>query len=254
MLMTPRQRCLLQAGLVGLGLVGVVLPPFSAQIVDGGWSKSAMASVPTNRIDFSGRDVPLREAIERLVPSSERERIVLEGDVDDRLVSWSSGRHWFDTLRTAVQRAGMTMQRRSDGLWVIAARRQGEGQRELVFGEASSRSGGQEGMRSAQTAPTAANPQTATRNQARSPFAWSARPGQSLEEVLRQWTDQAGWSLVYNTRISFIIESTIGLNGSFEEAVRTLIDGIEARPAPRAVLYHGNKTVVVATGFEDLRP
>lgn len=238
--MMPRGFPWFRASLVGIGIASIALPLFAAQIAGGGWSKPALAAVSTDRILFSGRDVPLQEAIERLVPDSERSRIVLEGDVGQRPVSWSSGRDWFETLRDAVRRSGMTMRRRNDGTWVIAAERRSDRPRELVIDAASPQSSRLE--RSEQSVSMMANAK------------WSARPGQSLEEVLRQWAGRAGWSVVYSTRISFIIESEISLDGSFEDAVRTLIDGIEARPAPRAVLYRGNRTLVVATGFEDLRP
>ncbi|MDA7981266.1 MAG: toxin co-regulated pilus biosynthesis Q family protein [Alphaproteobacteria bacterium] len=72
---------------------------------------------------------------------------------------------------------------------------------------------------------------------------WIVGPGKSLRAHLEEWTSRAGWTLVWEEEAYDIdLSSGVALTGSFEQAIVTLIEGI---PSANAVLYRGNKTLVV---------
>lgn len=72
---------------------------------------------------------------------------------------------------------------------------------------------------------------------------WVVGPGKDLRAQLEDWSNTAGWTLIWQTPAYDIsLDSGVALRGNFEEAIVSLLEGI---PAADAVLYQGNKTLVV---------
>ena len=71
---------------------------------------------------------------------------------------------------------------------------------------------------------------------------WQGTKGATLRDVLKAWSDKAGvdlyWSIDYDYRLS----EDVGLSGSYDEAVASLLDKFSAvRPQPYGQLHQGGK-------------
>ncbi len=81
---------------------------------------------------------------------------------------------------------------------------------------------------------------------------WNADFGVSLREVLSDWSDQAGVQLYWASQYDFPLQSSVKLNGTYSDAVETLLNGLmEARPRPLGRLHpnlpEGPAVLVVET-------
>lgn len=74
----------------------------------------------------------------------------------------------------------------------------------------------------------------------------------TLKTALTRWSDGAGWQLVWELAVDFPIEARAEIDGSFEEAVGTVVKSMERSNAPmKAVFYRGNKVLrIVAKGVQ----
>jgi hypothetical protein len=97
-------------------------------------------------------------------------------------------------------------------------------------------------------------PQAPPQRSATEQGVWRARRGQTLDQVLAEWSERAGWTLVFNTPIVYEMQAGIELRGEFIDAAASLINSIQARPLPRAVFYRGNRVLVVSNSFEAASP
>ena len=79
---------------------------------------------------------------------------------------------------------------------------------------------------------------------------WRASKGESLDHVLLDWGDRAGWSVVYNSQIIYDIQSGAEFTGDFTEVVASLVRSVQARPVPTIVFYGGSKTLVVSNNID----
>jgi len=78
---------------------------------------------------------------------------------------------------------------------------------------------------------------------------WVVGPGKGLRAQLEEWSSSAGWTLVWqNPAYDMDLGSGVALRGSFEEAVVSLVESI---PSAEAILYRGNKTLVVTIKGSD---
>jgi hypothetical protein len=81
---------------------------------------------------------------------------------------------------------------------------------------------------------------------------WSAVKGDSLRNVLEEWTGQAGAELFWSSDYDYPLAGDVNVSGTFEEATENLLLGFEqARPKPVARLHpnlpHGPAVLVVET-------
>jgi len=107
----------------------------------------------------------------------------------------------------------------------------------------------------ASSRPAPARPTAAPARQiADAPGVWRVRRGQTLDQVLAEWAERAGWTLVVNTPIIYEMQAGAELRGDFIDAAASLINSIQARPLPRAVFYRGNRVLVVSNSFEVSSP
>lgn len=86
------------------------------------------------------------------------------------------------------------------------------------------------------------------------PQVWEARPGQTLRQLLQEWSARAGVELNWAAEYDYPVMASLNMTGTFEEAVRVLLGGFDAaRPTPRARLHYnpaaGQSVLIVeATG------
>jgi len=67
---------------------------------------------------------------------------------------------------------------------------------------------------------------------------WTAEKGDTLRSVMKKWADTEGISLVWNSEYDYPIQADVTVVGTFESAVRNLLDGFSmASPKPAAKLY-----------------
>lgn len=77
---------------------------------------------------------------------------------------------------------------------------------------------------------------------------WLAEEGRNLKELLGEWSDRAGWRLVWKTNRNYPLTAGAMFRGRFADASAALIRTFaRARPAPIATFYKGNRVLVVET-------
>lgn len=77
---------------------------------------------------------------------------------------------------------------------------------------------------------------------------WLAEEGQNLKDLLGEWSDRAGWRLVWKTNRNYPLTAGAMFRGRFADAAAALIRTFaRAKPAPIATFYKGNRVLVVET-------
>ena len=77
---------------------------------------------------------------------------------------------------------------------------------------------------------------------------WLAEEGQNLKDLLGEWSDRAGWRLVWKTNRNYPLTAGAMFRGRFADASAALIRTFaRAKPAPIATFYKGNRVLVVET-------
>lgn len=77
---------------------------------------------------------------------------------------------------------------------------------------------------------------------------WLAEEGKSLKTLLTEWSDKAGWRLVWNSNRNYTLTAGAMFRGRFADVSSALIRAFaRARPAPVATFYKGNRVLVVET-------
>lgn len=77
---------------------------------------------------------------------------------------------------------------------------------------------------------------------------WIAKEGQTLREVLEQWSDIEGWELVWNTKREYPLKASAIFRGRFKDVSAAIIRTFSrATPQPLAKYYLGNRVLVIKT-------
>lgn len=77
---------------------------------------------------------------------------------------------------------------------------------------------------------------------------WLAEEGKTLKELLTEWSDKAGWRLIWNSNRNYTLTAGAMFRGRFADVSSALIRAFaRARPAPIATFYKGNRVLVVET-------
>lgn len=77
---------------------------------------------------------------------------------------------------------------------------------------------------------------------------WSVYKGQTLDNVLAQWANFAGWDLVWDSRQTYKLRAAASFeNIRFEQAVKELFDAVgNTDPRLYVTLYKKNKVILVS--------
>lgn len=77
---------------------------------------------------------------------------------------------------------------------------------------------------------------------------WLAEEGQSLKELLTQWSEESGWRLIWKTNRNYTLNAGAMFRGNFADVSSALVRAFaRARPAPVATFYKGNRVLVIET-------
>ena len=77
---------------------------------------------------------------------------------------------------------------------------------------------------------------------------WEIFAGTTLEDVLMEWADRAGWTVVWNSDYSYPISASAQFRGSFVEVTAKLIRSMaRAEPPVRGRYFKGNNVLVIET-------
>ena len=75
---------------------------------------------------------------------------------------------------------------------------------------------------------------------------WRAPKGESLNNVLSDWGEKSGWTVVFQSRVIYELQASAQFDGDFVEAATSLLKSIQANPMPRATFFRGNRVLLVA--------
>lgn len=81
---------------------------------------------------------------------------------------------------------------------------------------------------------------------------WTAESGMTLHQVLGDWSDRAGWTLVYQSEMVYQLQATADFKGDFLTAAGYLIKSIQADPQPIATFYTGNNALVISNNQDQV--
>lgn len=78
---------------------------------------------------------------------------------------------------------------------------------------------------------------------------WEMAPAdKTLNFTLARWTAMAGWQLLWELPVDYVVEARTTLNGSFEQAVEMVVRGMENAEIPvKAIFYKGNKVLRITS-------
>ncbi len=77
---------------------------------------------------------------------------------------------------------------------------------------------------------------------------WLAEEGNTLKGLLSEWSERAGWRLVWNSNRNYTLGAGAMFRGRFADVASALIRTFaRATPAPMATFYKGNRVLVVET-------
>lgn len=77
---------------------------------------------------------------------------------------------------------------------------------------------------------------------------WLAEEGNTLKGLLADWSERAGWRLVWNSNRNYTLSAGAMFRGRFADVSSALIRNFaRAQPAPMATFYKGNRVLVVET-------
>jgi hypothetical protein len=203
--------------------------------------------------DGFGRDLPLVMAIRQIVPS--QFGFVFDDGIDlNSRVSWQGGRPWDLVLQDTLSPLGLAASVRGNVVSIV--RRGGD------MMQSTSAMGGPVVMSdniSASTAmpmtptPVAMIPNppaddmmaggymgtpASTSASLASNTSWTAPRNSTLRTILEDWSTRVGVELYWASEYDYPIQSSVSIQGTFEEAVQTLLKGLsESRPRPLGRLH-----------------
>ena len=81
---------------------------------------------------------------------------------------------------------------------------------------------------------------------------WLAQSGASLKTVLESWSSLEGVDLFWSSDYDYILAGDVNINGTYEAAVKTLLEGFsQAQPKPMGRLHpnlpNGPAVLVIET-------
>jgi hypothetical protein len=80
---------------------------------------------------------------------------------------------------------------------------------------------------------------------------WRADQNATLQATLSAWARQAGWAVAWQSDRDYKLMASASFYGDFETAAGNLLRTFAiADPPVRAMIYRGNRVIVVSTGLD----
>ncbi|MDX2027615.1 MAG: TcpQ domain-containing protein [Alphaproteobacteria bacterium] len=238
----------------------VALEPLSPVVIQGeNPSTFAPSSSSTGVVRGFANQVPLAVALRQILPPGYG--FSVDQDVDlGVLVSFRGGKPWRETLKDALDPAGLVMREQDEMVSIGYA--SGGAPRNMasipaprVPSYASSASdssraslaprylepppGVQPTMSSPASLSSGASYSSSSVGGAQS---WDAERGESLRSTLEQWARRSNVEFNWLAEYDYPLQASVHFDGTFEEAVRNLLTGFQtARPQPVAELHMNPK-------------
>lgn len=194
-------------GLSFAGFVDSREAPSSIHRVSSPVSITGFAAIKKEVVGGMGRDMPLKNALERITPKTYS--LVIKNMWDEK-VSWQGGVDWTDVLSAIASAANMTVFIDTDKQTVTV---QSE------------------------------NSKTDASAQKESEATWTVKSGATLRETFTNWEGQSGWRVSWDAP-ELVAEADVTINGKFETAVEMVIEALNRSGAGiRAVFYDANRVL-----------
>jgi hypothetical protein len=221
-----------------------------------------------------GRDLPLVMALRQIVPP--QYGFVFDQGIDiSGQVSWQGGKPWDIVLQQTL--APLGLQGMINGN-VVTITRAGQ----PMYQPAAANAGAQvmtQVVQTSTTVPMAANAVAMPASMTSAPMApivdagspgtpvgytpvnvsnlaasstWTAPRNSTLRNILEDWAEYAGVELYWASEYDYPIQSSVSVDGTFEEAVQVLLKGLsESKPRPMGRLHpnlpNGPAVLVIET-------
>ena len=243
---------LLSPGFVTVALAGFDWTP--QQVPQETAPMPVMAPTGYGLVAGSGTNLPLSVVLHQLIPPNFTFTTAPELDLSQK-VSWVGGRPWPDILQDVLSPIGYTDDIADGNVSIHRI----EVQPTVVSVQPEP----QPPMNVTEVMPPApisvsevvtppvviSTPPLAPVDQQMS---WDAARGTTLRTLLENWADRVQVELYYAADYDYPLEASIHVEGTFEDAVRTLLDGFEhATPQPIGKLHRntaaGHAVLVVET-------
>ena len=188
------------------------------------------------------KQVPLAVALRQILPPGYG--FSVDPDVDlGVLISFQGGKPWRDTLKDALEPAGLAMH--EDGQMVTVGRAEN-----MVISTSL--------VAPHAMAPSQPVDMPATEAMSMAPTnepvveKWQASRGDSLHKIVQAWSERANVELNWLAEYDYPLQASVSFSGTYEDAVRNLLTGFqEASPQPIAKLHLnpalGQKVMIVET-------
>ncbi len=221
-------------------LAPLTIAPATSLLAPAGSSSASSSDI----VRGFAKQVPLAVALRQMLPAGYG--FSVDPDVDlGVLISFQGGKPWRETLKEALDPAGLAM--REQGQMVSI----GHAESPLLSASAAaSLVGGGAPL----PPPTAAPTPLVSTPVGTGPMvdAWKAERGDSLHKVMETWSHYANIELNWMAEYDYPLQASVSFTGTFEDAVRNLLSGFEsAHPQPVAELHEnahlGQKVLVVET-------
>lgn len=183
------------------------------------------------QVEGFGNDLPLDLVVAQVVPP--RFQVVFEFDIDrTATTSWAGGRPWRDVLTDALSPLGLSYVE--------------DGQGSLMIVRAAPRVAAPDDQASAGKDAVDANGNPVQDGQVPT---WTALGGSTLHQTIKEWAEQAGWTISWESERDYPLEASAEFYGDFEVAAGNLVRAFSrAQPPVRATIYRGNRVIVVSSG------
>lgn len=212
-----------------------------------------MASSPGEVVHGFAKNVPLVVALRQILPVGYTYSIDKNVDMST-LVSFQGGKPWRETLGSTLVPAGLVMNERGQTVQIGYAgddktKAAGFSDQPSMNSRSMGSSFGGVTEISSANAPLRVTPKPDVQISSPSSLSvsetngtWIAERGETLHKVLGEWCERARVEFNWVAEYDYPIDASVSFNGSFQEAVRSLLTGFEAaHPQPVAEL-HANAT------------
>ena len=174
-----------------------------------------MSDADSKALGF-GKDIPLSMAVKQIIPPEYK--VHIDYGLGDKLVSWSGGEEWQKVLADALDDHSLAYH---------------VNENDLIVGISYD----------AELARYMALPV---------PQVWHLKDVQSLRENLAEWSERAGWKLVWELDVDYPIEHQATFTGEFFKVFQVVIDRYKDFEVPLHAEFHTQNRVIEVTeaGYE----